>query len=155
MTHTVETDQPAQPLPNPTRCLTWASGPALATAALAAWLILRPPPAPYRIATATTCVVTAGATGVLLLAALVLLVARRFADRYDNADDRAAAHQRATAARLARMEDRQIELVSYLVAHGVQIAKLDDRAQQICRNTKRIGQGLDELRTAYIEGPRL
>lgn len=133
MTHNVETDQPTTKLPTPGKTLAWATGPAVLAIALTAWLMLRTPPAPYRVPVATVCVVAAGATGFLLLAALVLLIARFFSERFD------------------RMEHRQDEMKDYLIAQGAQVEKLNDRTGQACRHTKRIAQGLDDLRGAYIE----
>lgn len=133
MTHNVETDQPTTKLPTPGKTLTWATGPAVLAIALTAWLMLRTPPAPYRVPVATVCVVAAGTTGFLLLAALVLLIARYFTERFD------------------RLEHQQEEMKDYMIAQGAQIEKVNDRAQQTCRNTKRISQGLEDLRGAYIE----
>lgn len=115
-----------------------------ASALLLLWLILRPPPVPYRtaIAVAATIAVVVGA--VIIIAGLVRLVESRFERRYDAAEAAAATHR------------EHVE---------VYLASIDELAQLICRQQKQlrtrvercvsevgvVSDGLDELRQAFVE----
>lgn len=150
MTHSSEPEL-HKSIPSPVKFLAWATAPATLAVVFITWISLRPPPTPWQISVATACVVTAGAAGIVALAALMLFVAKGFADRYNAAEEQATKHQQDIGERLSRIEEQQRILASHLISHGAEITRLNDREQEIYKHAKRLAQGVDDLRQAYIE----
>lgn len=151
--------------PSPAKTVGQVATAASGVALLLLWLILEPPPAPYRAAIAIVAIGGLVTAGVIILVALVRHVEYRFTCRYDEAAAAQHEHRQFVERQLAALVARQEKLGEELSVISEAIRAIDERTQENCNHINAtetqvdrcmaelgiVGESIDELREAFVE----
>ncbi len=161
--------EPGTKPPSPAKTVGQVATAAGSVALLLLWLVLEPPPAPYRAAIAIVAIGGIFTGGVVILVALVRHVEYRFTRRYGEAAAAQREHRQFVERHLAALVARQQALGEELSVISEAIRAIDERTQsncehihatetQVARCMAEIGiltESVDELRETFVrEGLR-
>lgn len=157
--------EPGTKPPSPAKTVGQVATAAGCVALLLLWLILEPPPAPYRAAIAVVAIGGIVTAGVIILVALVKHVEYRFTCRYDEAAAAQREHRQFVERYLAALVASQQQLGAEITAITRSIAAIDERTQNNCEHIRAtetqvdrcmaelgiVSESIDELRVAFVE----